>query len=71
LRALQNTVRPLHYITTREAWGALPYDLAAFCAHHLGSQAEAVKLYQQAIALEPDNQRLKADFECVLKARAA
>jgi len=35
-------VRPLHYITTREAWGALPYDLAAFCAHHLGSQAEAV-----------------------------
>ena len=71
LRALQNTVRPLHYLTTREAWGALPFDLAAFCAYQLGLQAEAVKLYQQALTLEPDNQRLKADFESVLKARAA
>ena len=71
MRTLQNMVRPLHYLTTREAWGALPYDLAAFCAYQLGNLAEAVKLYQQALALEPDNQRLKADFENVLKARAA
>ena len=71
LRALQITQRPLHYMTTHEAWGALPFELAGFCAYQMGNQAAAVKLYQMALAVEPDNQRLKADFESVLKARAA
>ena len=71
LRALQITQRPLHYMTTHEAWGALPFELAGFCAYQMGNQTAAVKLYQMALKLEPDNNRLKADFESVLKARAA
>jgi hypothetical protein len=31
-------------MTTREAWGALPYDLAAFCAYQMGNQAAATIL---------------------------
>jgi len=71
LRALEITKRSLHYMTTREAWGALPYELAGFCAYKIGFQTAAEKLYQEALAVEPDNSRLKADFESVLKARAA
>jgi glycosyltransferase involved in cell wall biosynthesis len=71
LRALQITQRPLHYMTTHEAWGVLPLELAAFCAYKMGNQAAAEKLYLMALKLEPDNSRLKADFESVLKARAA
>lgn len=41
------------------AWGAKPYDLAALAFYYLGHRAEAVKYGEEAVRLEPDDQRLQ------------
>ena len=40
------------------AWGAAPYDIAAIAAYHTKRVHTACELGAQALALEPDNQRL-------------
>ena len=53
---------PLEYLCESHAWGASPHDLAAISAHHLGLHKEAAQHGTNALNLEPDNERLKANL---------
>lgn len=57
--ALQIQEKPLEYLCEAFAWGALPYDLAAIACHHLGAHREAARYGAEALALDPENDRLK------------
>jgi len=37
----------------------LPHDLAAIACHHLGAHREAARYGAEALALDPENDRLK------------
>lgn len=53
---------PLEYLCESHAWGSSPHDLAAISAHHLGLHKEAAQHGTNALNLEPDNERLKANL---------
>jgi tetratricopeptide (TPR) repeat protein len=57
--ALSIVERSRSYLNQAAAWGALPHDLLAIAAYHLGLYAEALHHGQRAIDLEPTNQRLQ------------
>lgn len=61
-RALEITQRGQSYINEAESWGARPYDLAAVAAYWLGDREKALKYGQAALALEPDNARLRSNM---------
>jgi hypothetical protein len=46
-----------------EVWGALPHDLLAISAYHLGNKQDSIEHGKIAVALEPDNQRLISNLE--------
>lgn len=46
-----------------EAWGYLPYDYAAIAAHNLGMYNRAIEHGQQAVDLNPTDQRLKTNLK--------
>ena len=52
------TEKPLDYFVEGFAWGALPYDLGALAAHHLGDKELALEWGQKAVELDPANDRL-------------
>jgi glycosyltransferase involved in cell wall biosynthesis len=60
--ALAITEKPLDYLCEEFAWGATPYDLAALSAYHLGHKGEAIAYGKEALALEPDNERLQRNL---------
>lgn len=55
-RALTIRDQPLEYLCEPGAWGALPHDLAAISAWHLG--LDATLHGETALAMNPDDQRL-------------
>ena len=55
--------KPLDYLCEADAWGWLPYDLAAIACWHLGSKAAAQFYGEQACRLAPDNARLRTNLE--------
>jgi tetratricopeptide (TPR) repeat protein len=57
-KALEIKEKPLAYLNEAWAWGALPHDLAALAAFHIGEFKEAVELGKEALAFEPQNERL-------------
>lgn len=57
-KALAITDKPLDYICEASAWGALPYDLAALAAFHLGEFTIASDYGAKAAQLEPSDERL-------------
>lgn len=57
--ALSITEQALEYMTEPEAWGYLPYDLAALSAYHLGMLDTACTLGRLALDKAPHDQRLK------------
>jgi hypothetical protein len=59
---LSITEMPLEYLCESHAWGATPHDLAAISAHHLGLHQEAARHGTNALALDPDNERLKSNL---------
>jgi hypothetical protein len=61
-RALAITERPRTYFCEPAAWGALPWDLAAMAAYYTGQYARAAALCKEALALEPDNERLQGNL---------
>ncbi len=61
--ALAITIRPRSYICEAAAWGSLPHDLRSIAFYHTGAYAEAVEEVKKALALEPDNQRLKDNLK--------
>lgn len=56
--ALDITNKEAVYTMDPSVWGMKPYDLAAIAAWNLGYKDEAVNYGQQALALDPDNDRL-------------
>lgn len=63
LRTLSITHRNFTYLVDVKAWGASPHDLAAIASWHLGFKAEAFRHGENALALEPDNTRLKSNLD--------
>lgn len=61
--ALAIRERDMSYTTTAEAWGALPWDLLSLALWHQGRQPEALICVRKALALEPENGRLRKNAE--------
>ena len=62
-RALEIAEKPLEYLCEEPAWGSLPHDLASVSSFHLGLYESAIKYGQDAIAFEPENERLLGNLE--------
>jgi glycosyltransferase involved in cell wall biosynthesis len=60
--ALAITEKPLDYLCESEAWGWLPHDLMAIACHHLGDSDEAFFHGSEAVALNPNDERLKTNL---------
>lgn len=56
-------VKPLDYLCESEAWGWLPYDLAAISAWNLNRFDDAVVYGRMAVDMCPDNTRLIKNLE--------
>lgn len=54
--------RNRQYLNEAFAWGALPWDLAALAAWNLGTFHRALDYGEQALALDPQNQRLQQNL---------
>ena len=57
--ALSIAERPATYITEGYAWGALPWDYLSIGQWNLGQIAQAAEAARQAVALAPEDRRLK------------
>lgn len=53
------------YTVDPEVWGSMPHDYASIAAYHLGMRDEALKHVNLAIALSPDDERLKANKQLI------
>ena len=62
-RALDIKQRPLEYLTDPKAWGYTPYDMAAISSYHLGFKEDAMTFGQEALNIEPNDERLKRNLE--------
>jgi tetratricopeptide (TPR) repeat protein len=60
--ALQIQDKPLDYMCEEFAWDQTPYDLAALASYNLGKFDEAFKYGTQALALDPNNERLSTNL---------
>jgi glycosyltransferase involved in cell wall biosynthesis len=65
-RALAIVERPRHYLSEGHAWGERPHDLASVCAWYLGLKEKAADHLRQALALCPDDPRLKDNARFIL-----
>ena len=61
--ALSIETRPQTYICEGWAWGSLPWDLLSIGLYRTGRRAEALEAARQALALEPDNARIRRNVE--------
>lgn len=59
--ALAITERPRTYICEAEPWGSLPHDLRAIAFSRTGRDVLALAEARHALALEPDNARLRGN----------
>ena len=62
-KALEIKDKALVYTMNPEVWGALPHDLLAISAYHLGYKQDSIEHGKIAVDLEPDNQRLISNLE--------
>ena len=60
--ALQITNKQLNYITSDEAWSALPHDLLAVASWYLGDKKTAKEQSRIACQLNPDDARLQMNM---------
>lgn len=65
LRALEIRERPQTYLTRGDAWGALPYDLAALGAYYTGDRKTSLSMAEEAVRLEPENERLRRNLALI------
>jgi glycosyltransferase involved in cell wall biosynthesis len=54
--------KPLDYLCDAEAWGWLPHDLMALASYHLGDRETAWFHGVEAVALAPDDERLRGNL---------
>ena len=59
--ALAITHRPRTYICEAAPWGSLPHDLRSIAFYRTGRKAEALEEARAALALEPENERLRGN----------
>ena len=69
--ALAIRERSPDYINEAFAWGALPWDLAALAAWNLGAFGRALEYGEKAMALAPQNDRLKQNLAFYRRSSAA
>ncbi len=60
--AFRTAQKPTDYFCEEEAWGYLPYDLAALACYHLGDTDQAWAYGAEALALNPGDERLEANL---------
>ena len=53
------------YLTEPECWGFAFYDLGAICTYRLGLYQKSYEYAKIALALQPDNERLKKNLEAI------
>lgn len=61
--ALEIDQREWVYTVDPEVWGALPHDYASIAAWNLGLKGEAIRQAEQALRLDPSNDRLRTNLE--------
>lgn len=62
-QALTITDKQLVYTMDPSVWGAKPHDLVAISAYHLGLKDIAIKHGQEAVDLDPSDQRLVTNLK--------
>jgi tetratricopeptide (TPR) repeat protein len=55
--------RRMSYLTKAEAWGSRPYDLYAIGLWYTGERALAIRANEEAMRLDPANERLRKNDE--------
>ena len=60
-KCLSITERDDCFVNDPAVWGAQPHDLASIATWHLGLKNKALEHAQQALALEPNNERIRAN----------
>ena len=68
--ALAIASRPMSYICEEKAWGSLPYDLRSIAYFRTGRFEQAYDAAEQALAIEPENTRLRANAAFLRKYKA-
>jgi glycosyltransferase involved in cell wall biosynthesis len=64
--SLEIKSKPLDYLCEEFAWGWLPYDLAAISSHYLGLVEDAKTYGEEAVRLNPTDERLKDNLKFYL-----
>lgn len=60
--------RRMSYLTKSEAWGSRPYDLYAIGLWYTGARALALRANEEAMRLDPANERLRRNDELMRRA---
>jgi glycosyltransferase involved in cell wall biosynthesis len=63
MRALAITIKVITFSSDPAVWGAQPHDHAAIAAYRLGMKSVAIEQGQLALALAPDDERLKTNLK--------
>lgn len=63
LAALKITNKSGSYLDSAEAWGSKLPDLAGIAAYNMNMFGEAIKWFEQAVALNPEDQRLQNNLK--------
>ena len=63
IKALKIEEKPMSYICEPESWGHVPYDIASIAAGRLGLIRDAVNLCKKALDLQPNDERLRKNYE--------
>ncbi len=65
--ALKIRERSMSYINEPMSWGSAPYDLAAIAYYWAGLPEKALEAVDQALAMAPEDERLKANRDWILE----
>ena len=60
--AADSTAKSCAYICEADAWGSLPYDLLSLAYAHLGDAESAAAACREAVALAPNEERLRKNL---------
>jgi len=66
--ALEIKDKPLEFLCEAYAWGAAPFDFASIAAYNLKMYDKGIIYANEAIKIEPDNERLKNNLALSVKA---
>jgi hypothetical protein len=67
INGLAKSVREGSYLDREESWGPQLHDLGSLAAYHLGWYAKAIELVNDAIVMQPNDDRLKQNLNFYLE----